>query len=571
MKKQRVVIFESNNGSDYHRCILPSKYLQNSVVKVGNEEVELDFVSIRLDIENKVIREEMLQDGDIVWFNWLVSNNAVDFGTWKVSKNIKFLYSIDDYWYYSEGHPYLHRMEGMKTRVFKFLAEADIVLVSTERLGQHVLPFNSFVSYNPNFLPINEQQFTSNKMKRDKLRVGLFGSSSHLPDYKLLKGAINKISKNKELCEKIEFHICGYTETFLEIKQMFEKKKNLSLVLHAPVEVSEYMKLYNNIDVTLLPLENIEYNRCKSSLKLAECLASNTIPIGSKLYDEKELKGYCVAETPLEYENWLSYLCNRENFDKTLDYLRETNSKDNNFTGRIDSLKSVFETLLNNNFAIVLNDVEVHGITYADHQITEYTQYDNSSIKSVEDKSYLFEYNPILNLSENFVDSKYYGVFSYKFPQKTGVTKQILYKVLKENNYSEYDILGLCPQYFKGNYLQFTEQYHPGFMELFTLVCNDLNLVVKEPKNVIYSNFFIAKGSVYKEFVNNIVKPAIELMETKYKDLAWKDANYISGLKGEELKQQTGLDFYTFHTFVLERLLSIWLENRTDLKFKQIG
>jgi hypothetical protein len=50
-------------------------------------------------------------------------------------------------------------------------------------------------------------------------------------------------------------------------------------------------------------------------------------------------------------------------------------------------------------------------------------------------------------------------------------------------------------------------------------LCNDLNLKVKEPKYVVYSNFFIARTDIYKEYVNNIIKPAIELLETKYKEL----------------------------------------------------
>ena len=145
-------------------------------------------------------------------------------------------------------------------------------------------------------------------------------------------------------------------------------------------------------------------------------------------------------------------------------------------------------------------------------------------------------------------------------------------KIFKEVTKTEkYDVLGFCPQKFNNKYLKQTEEHHPGFMKLFELICKDLNLEVKEPTNIIYSNMFIAKTKIYKEFINTIIQPAIELLETKYKHLAWVDANYISGLKGENLKQQTGLDFYTFHTFILERLISMWLENNKNLTFKQLG
>jgi hypothetical protein len=98
-------------------------------------------------------------------------------------------------------------------------------------------------------------------------------------------------------------------------------------------------------------------------------------------------------------------------------------------------------------------------------------------------------------------------------------------------------------------------------MKLFKVICKELNLEVKEPKHTIYGNFFIAKGKVYKEYVE-LLKDAILFMHCKYSELAFKDANYQSGLTPEQLKERTGLDYYTFHTFILERLLSVYIDNK---------
>lgn len=213
---------------------------------------------------------------------------------------------------------------------------------------------------------------------------------------------------------------------------------------------------------------------------------------------------------------------------------------------------------------------KIYSIIYDTQQITEYEKYFNK-VKTIEDKSYLFEYNCIIDIIDNFkIDDDYLGIFSHKFPFKTGLFKKKLYWLLENN--PDFDIYGLCLQYnLRGKYLDFTEKVHPGFKELFYPLCKDLGLEVKEPEYVIYSNFVIMKTDIYRDYVNTIIKPAIYLLETKYKDLAWKDANYTSGLKGDELKQQTGLGFYTFHTFILERMFSIWLENNQNIKFKQIG
>lgn len=563
MKKQRIVVIDSGEGSSYHRCVLPSKYLQGQIVKIEGNDVELDFVTVLLDIKNKTVKEEMLQNGDVIWFNWLVTNNVTDFGKWKVSKNIKFLYSIDDYWNFPENHPYIERIRNQKNKVLQLAFEADVVVASTKKLGELLTYFNNNISYSPNFLPIGEGQFVSDKKESDKLRIGLLGSSSHVPDYKLLKGAINRIGNNKELCKKIEFHICGYTSILSEIKNMFEKKKNIKLVLHEPVDVNNYMSLYNEIDVILIPLENNVYNECKSAIKLAECLASNTIPIGSELYDGKELTGYCKATTPLEYENWLSYLVNKENYNNTLNTIKEANSKDNDFKGRIESLKSVFETLLNNKFEQFPEDVKIHGITYNDGQITEFENYKNN-VKTLAEKSWRFEMNPIIDIVTNSTqENGYLGVVSYKFRKKTGLTKKILNRILLENKYQEYDFINLSRSYWNNgrDFLKFTEECHPGITELMKEVVEKVGLtwdVKTETTN--YSNFFILKTELYKDFVNNYCIPALEYMESDDKFMA--NATYDVGLSKELLKENTELEHYPMIPFIMEKLILFYTKDK---------
>lgn len=204
---------------------------------------------------------------------------------------------------------------------------------------------------------------------------------------------------------------------------------------------------------------------------------------------------------------------------------------------------------------------KIYSIIYNTQQITEYIKYFNK-IKTIKERSYLFEYPCIIDIIDNYnVQEDYLGIFSYKFPMKTGLFKKKLFKILEQN--PNYDIYTFCSHRInlKGKYLQFTEKVHPGFLDLFNKLCNDLGLVVKEPKYIVYSNFFIAKTKIYKEYVNEIIKPAIELLETKYKQEVWQDSNY-KGLEKDKLKQYTDLDYYPFHTFLLERLFSIWIENK---------
>jgi hypothetical protein len=139
------------------------------------------------------------------------------------------------------------------------------------------------------------------------------------------------------------------------------------------------------------------------------------------------------------------------------------------------------------------------------------------------------------------------------------MNKRVLFNLLKEKNYTHYEVINLCEPLVKP-YLELSEINHPGFMDLFTAICGDLGLKVTEPKHTIYSNFFIAKKGVFVEY-QNLLRQAVELLEGKYKEQAWNDSGY-KGLPKERLKEATGLDHYTMHTFILERLLSVWIDNK---------
>lgn len=172
------------------------------------------------------------------------------------------------------------------------------------------------------------------------------------------------------------------------------------------------------------------------------------------------------------------------------------------------------------------------------------------------------------------MSGNYTGVFSWKFSLKTGLCKEMVHYLIKDETV---DVISFCVQEFKDKsgksykYLQFTEIVHPGFIEGFIYLCDYLGLEVKEPRCVIYAGQWVAKEEVYLRYVNEIMIPAMDFMEgdDKMKELAWKDSEYNkrAGLKQPQLKQMTGLDYYPYHTFLLERLPSIVVDN-WNLTFK---
>jgi hypothetical protein len=77
------------------------------------------------------------------------------------------------------------------------------------------------------------------------------------------------------------------------------------------------------------------------------------------------------------------------------------------------------------------------------------------------------------------------------------------------------------------------------------------------------------KYDVYLNYLADWVIPALSYMENEIWDIVNKDANYKGGLSPEELKERTGLDFYNYTVFVLERLVLYYVKEK-NLKVKHI-
>lgn len=561
MEKEIIKVLAINNknsGSHFHRIEYPFSKIHNT--ELDNRVFDITMKEFAPEIVNEA------ENYNIFVYNWDVNISVQELGRLQ-AKGVKILYSIDDFWQFSDTHPYYNNpvlIQVTQNRILQSLTLADAVMVTTERLAIRVLPYNTNVAIIPNFLDAND--FKLEKQPSDRLRVGILGSISHLPDWKLLKGAINRIARNKTLAEKCEFVICGYSEgdkNWEEVTKLFTVKKNLKVTTNKGLPVDEYMNLYNNLAVCLMPLELTEFNVCKSALKLMECTISKTIPVGSVLYNAKELKGIVVAETPMDYEETLVELLNKESYDQVLEHIIKTNTEDIDFEKRLHNTKAVFSALYTDDLSVKIDNLEIHSISYDKDQTTEYTNYDNSAVRTLEQKSWRFEYNPILDIVSRENNKDFIGIFSWKFPNKTGIVKNILYKTLVHKNFQDYDFISLSRSYWPTtkDYLSFSYEHHPKLEVLLKRVLDHLNKPYEFSKeNYVYSNYFIMKRENWVDYVENWIKPALEFMENdpEYSE----NANYTSGLAAEKLKELTGLEYYTYHTFILERLIVFYINNK---------
>lgn len=563
-------VLGSNNfkGSKLHRIQLPLGELNGQELEINGENVKIEVDFYR---EGEQLFADKLERADILYFNWLLGINPGILGAMLTKYSTKMILDYDDVIFLPKNHD-----NYLKNDVKKHLSQimlADGVVVATPRLGQMMKglkkPDGDFfpVLINHNHLPNKGQWEYKPKEKREgKIAIGIFGSRSHKNDWLLLRGMIKILGNNKKFAEKCKFVITGYgKDPYMEdVWSMFKGiKAEVEWVNSVPYD--NYMSVLDKIDILLAPLEESEMNLAKSELKLLEC-AIKDIPVVASPYYLNKGMSCCIVENPEDWQKWIWALINEDKYFELGKQLGAENRAIANWDKRIQDLKLMLKYVAEKQYTPVEN-LKIWGITYNNTQYTEFEPYFNQTFE----KSWRFEYNPIIDIVSNKLDNfeGYVGIFSWKFNAKTGLSKKMIEQLIAESNE---DVINLSPNYFKDRYLKFSYEQHPGLEPLLKKVCNKMGLEVpKEVDKVVYSNFFLAKADIYKKYVNEIIIPSLNYMENEIWEEVNIDAQYKSGLSKEKLKEYTGLEYYNFVTFICERLLSTWLWNNKQISFKQIG
>ena len=186
----------------------------------------------------------------------------------------------------------------------------------------------------------------------------------------------------------------------------------------------------------------------------------------------------------------------------------------------------------------------------------EFTPFDNSKPK---DGSW-YEYSAIREIikKNDFEENDFVGIFSPRFHEKTGLDANHVIKVIQD---SDKDIISFSPKIFMSSlflnsYLQ-GEMRHPGFLNVSQLLLNELNInidlktIIQDRSRIIFSNYFVAKFSLWKKW--------FEYTEKVY-DISKQNNSKISNLLNTSTVHRGDIDSYQFKVFFIERFISIFLE-----------
>lgn len=200
-------------------------------------------------------------------------------------KKIPIVYDMDDLIYHTKYVPkYLNSIGdyrdftvdsffALSKRYELIASSSDGFIATTNDLKQHLeCDFNKPVWLMPNFLN-KEQEEESRKIcllkeknyKKDKFVIGYFsGSNSHQRDLEIVESAIIKLM---DKYPDIYLKIVGY----MSLSKEFEKlKKDGRILIDKFVPFQELQYKIGEVDLNIIPLQNHEFNHCKSELKYFE-------------------------------------------------------------------------------------------------------------------------------------------------------------------------------------------------------------------------------------------------------------------------------------------------------------
>jgi hypothetical protein len=117
--------------------------------------------------------------------------------------------------------------------------------------------------------------------------------------------------------------------------------------------------------------------------------------------------------------------------------------------------------------------------------------------------------------------------------------------------------------------MDWSNEGHTGIRSMIQRCCDHVGINYNDnPAHIIYANQFVARKWVYQKYINEVIKPCLDILEGPMWDEVNRDAGYTRAIDSAKLKELTGLDFYNYIPFILERMFMQFVDHH---KFKIEG
>lgn len=277
-----LALTKHNSGVDYHRITNPLKYLeladQDSVMEISNRQLLMG--SFFENVTTVLYSRDCPFDLDQLL-------------TLKKEIGFKLVVDIDDYWRLPPKHVLYENWNNEDTtnKIIRSIEVADLVTTTHDYLKDKIRPLNENVEVLPNGLPYDKGQFSSEKVDINNILYSC--SITHLEDIKALNRFFELCKGNKDV-QNYALCVAGFSSVNLTMIDLYAKiekegKKfgNFKKWMYLPLHL--YMEHYKYAKIAIAPLEDNEFNRCKSNLKSLEAGCKNIPLLASAIHPYSEM------------------------------------------------------------------------------------------------------------------------------------------------------------------------------------------------------------------------------------------------------------------------------------------
>lgn len=302
-------ITKPSNGCTLHRIVLPADHTEWQSGDTVQMVDESDYQSILAP--------------DIIVVNHTILNVPAEWLIEKKEFGCKIIVDIDDWWHLPSSHSfydwwYIYGVDKMHEQ---YLAAADLVTCTNFQLRDAVLPFNKNCIVIPNALPFGLNGYNDDyKIKSDKTRFIYAAGENHLQDVRLLANTFVRCGFEDYIKSNSEFILAGYHSNAVYsnwdgMKGVFALTKASKIIYNRPIcstnpdaSPDDYMTVYDEADVALIPLVRNTHNSCKSILKVIEAVSRNLPVICSSVLPYTELATFPGIMWVNKASDWLTHI-----------------------------------------------------------------------------------------------------------------------------------------------------------------------------------------------------------------------------------------------------------------------
>jgi glycosyltransferase involved in cell wall biosynthesis len=223
----------------------------------------------------------------------------------RIARKKPIIYQLDDPLYMPYRSPSNGYLSYLKFfgKVKEIIGLSKVVIANSSHIRDYCLQFNKNVWQVPSIVDTNQFIYQPFAEKPERVTIGWSGSPTTLKNIRLVERPLQEISK-KDICD---IHFIGGTDFGLENVKYTAQKWN------GATEVEDLRKM----QVGLVPLPDVSWNKHKFIMKTAQYLALGIVPVGTPMASNPEVirhgeNGFLAATD----DEWVEYLTTLVKDDK---------------------------------------------------------------------------------------------------------------------------------------------------------------------------------------------------------------------------------------------------------------